>query len=334
MTMKRKNNIALLDCFMRGETSPEEERILLEWFRDPTSKEEIFSFYRQKWEEAPDVELPAEMQGRMFMQIMNKVEETEQNRTIPVRKVIFTRWFSYAAAIILCIGVGIAPYLYMQQTSPIAQIYTVTAEKGQRAGVTLPDGTKVWLNSHTEIKYGSDYGSEERMVSLSGEAYFEVAKDKEHRFVVKAGKLEVEALGTSFNVKAYEEDDKIAATLFSGSIRAYTGNNSVLLSPGEQVLYDPASNFLQVEKQNNISYARMWRDNELAFNGETLSEIAVVLNRIYNVQVEFESEKIKTHSFCGVIKNNSLDNVIEIISLTAPITYRSVGDTIILSEKH
>jgi len=77
----------------------------------------------------------------------------------------------------------------------------------------------------------------------------------------------------------------------------------------------------------------MWRDNELAFKGETLYDIAIRLNRIYNVQVEFKSEKIKQYRFSGVIKNNSLDNVIEIISLTAPILYEAKEDTIILSEK-
>lgn len=80
------------------------------------------------------------------------------------------------------------------------------AEKGQRASVMLPDGTKVWLNSHTQISYNSNYGMKDRVVALAGEAYFEVAKDKDHRFIVKTGDMEVEALGTSFNVKAYKED--------------------------------------------------------------------------------------------------------------------------------
>ena len=88
-----------------------------------------------------------------------------------------------------------------------------------------------------------------------------------------------------------------------------------------------------VERPTNSSYARMWRNDELAFESETLEDIAVLLNRMYNVQVNFDSERIKRYRFSGVIKNNSLDNIFEIISLTAPILYGSEGDTITLREK-
>lgn len=327
--MKENVNIALLDRFMKGETSAEEEQQLLDWFRRSSSRDEILDFYRHRWEESKDGVLTEETLERMFHQIKSRMYVLEPRR-FPWRN-----YLKYAAAVILIVGVGIASHLFTRHSLVVEEKqYVVEAEKGQRASVTLPDGTKVWLNSHSEIKYSSDYGNKERTVSLSGEAYFEVAKDKEHRFVVKAGKLEVEALGTSFNVKAYKEDRKATATLFSGSVRVCAGNHSVVLSPDQQALYNSQNNQLRIDKGGNFSYARMWRDNDLVFNGETLSEVAVMLNRMYNIQIVFESEKIKQYSFCGVIKNNSLDNVIEIISLTAPIIYRSQGDTIILSEKH
>ena len=212
------------------------------------------------------------------------------------------------------------------------QAHVVSADRGQRASLTLPDGTQVWLNSHTHITYDSDYGKKERSVLLSGEAYFEVAKDKKHRFIVKAGDLEVEALGTAFNVKAYDEDKELTATLFEGSIRAVAENETAVLSPDQHVRFDKASRRLFIEKPTNSSYARMWRNDELAFDGETLSEIAVLLNRIYGVNIRFASENIKDYKFYGVIKNNSLENVIELISLTVPILYEIRQDTIVLSE--
>lgn len=209
----------------------------------------------------------------------------------------------------------------------------VLADNGQRASVVLPDGTKVWLNSHTKLNYKSDYGVKERSVSLSGEAYFEVSKDTLRRFLVNAGDMEVEALGTAFNVKAYEEDDEVVTTLFEGSVRTAVGKEFVILSPDESAVFNKSSHILSVNHPTNASYARLWRTNELAFSGESLEEIAVLLNRMYNVEVRFLSNKIKGYSFSGVIRNNSLDNVFEIISLTAPITYVSVGDTIYLNEK-
>ena len=107
----------------------------------------------------------------------------------------------------------------------------------------------------------------------------------------------------------------------------------MILSPDESSVFNKSSHILSVNHPTNASYARLWRTNELAFSGESLEEIAVLLNRMYNVEVRFLSNKIKGYSFSGVIRNNSLDNVFEIISLTAPITYVSVGDTIYLNEK-
>lgn len=237
------------------------------------------------------------------------------------------------AAVLLCVVVGLASHLYTRQSIVVVNEYLVEAEKGQKASVTLPDGTKVWLNSHTQILYDSNYGVEDRVIDLRGEAYFEVTKDKEHRFIVKVGDLDVEALGTTFNVKAYKEDNDVIATLFSGSIQATTEKQSVILSPAQQVAFNRKSKTLKVDNPENIAYASMWRDNELAFKGETLNEIAIRLNRLYNVQIEFKSENIRQYRFSGVIKNNSLDNVFEIISLTSPIMYESLGDTIILSER-
>lgn len=329
--------IVLLDRFMRGETSQEEEKQLLAWFRGAVSREELFTFYKQKWEKVQHEDLSAEVQGRMYLQIkarMHEVEEAGKKPDISIhsRRRLLFRWLPYAAAMLICLFVGLSSYLYVRQSAPASSEYLVSAEKGQRAGVTLPDGTKVWLNSHTELRYNSNYGIKERTVTLIGEAFFEVAKDTEHCFIVKAGEMEVEALGTSFNVKAYHEDDNYIVTLITGKIRAIVGNEIAVLTPDQHVSLNRKSNKLTVAETVNSSYACMWRNDELAFEGETLGDIAVLLSRMYNVQVEFRSERIKNYRFSGVIRNNSLDNVIEIISLTAPITYESRGDTIILSE--
>lgn len=330
--MKNGIHISLLDRFMRGETSPEEERQLLAWFRRADSRDEIVSFYRQRWQASEEGELTDEIQERMYRQIKARMQTVKPSEAVPRYRL--RTLFQYAAAVLLFIGIGIASHLYTRQSMVLdAKEYVVEADKGQRASITLPDGTKVWLNSHTQLSYTSDYGTKERIVSLTGEAYFEVAKDKDHRFVVKTDKMNVEALGTSFNVKAYEEDASITATLFTGSVRVNTSGGEVVLLPNQQVQYSRLERKLKVEMPDNSRYANMWRDNELAFESETFENIAVVLNRMYNVQIKFETEKIKQYRFSGVIKNNSLDNVIEIISLTTPITYKYRGDTIILSAK-
>lgn len=328
--MEESINISLLDRFMKGETSLEEEAVLLEWFRSTDGQKELSSFYRKRWEEVSDMTLPPEQQEQMFLRLKQQMRDTPSAATN--RRFSLTPWLGYAAAILLCIGI-VTSYLYKRSAPAAEKEYVVSADKGQRATLTLPDGTKVWLNSHTEISYSNTYGTKERLVSLVGEAYFEVAKDAGSRFIVKAGDMEVEALGTTFNIKAYKEDEDVVATLFSGKVRATAADAAVVLEPNQFAAYNRHTHKLIAQTADNVNYARMWRDNELAFEGETMEEVALVLNRLYNVNICFASEKAKGYRFRGVIKNRSLDNVIELISLTAPITYTSLGDTITIDEK-
>lgn len=335
--MDKKTNISLLECFMRGETSPDEEQILSDWLHSPEAEEQLSIYYQKTWQNS-DNELVAEVQGRMFEQVKSQMRNAtlELNRRKQKRMMRIKRLFQYAAIILLIIGAGIGGHLYtvsLTVPSTTDKNYLVQTGKGQRANITLPDGTVVWLNSYTQLHYNENYGTTRRIVSLTGEAYFEVAKDKEKPFIVETEGMNVEALGTTFNVKAYKEDSRIVATLFSGSVRVSSDKDNIILSPDENATFERSSGKLIMHKLDNSSYAKMWRNNDLVFNGETLEEIAILLNRMYNVQIVFKSERIKKHRFSGVICNNSLDNVIELISLTSPITYETRGDTIILDNR-
>ena len=326
--MERKNiYIELLDRFMRGELPAEQEHELRTWFKQPEVRELLFQHYRHSWTEAEGKELAAEIQNRMFRNIQSRIHAARERKMKQksVRKRLFRQWLPYAAAVVFLLGLTTFAHLYTtfadKTENYSSQIYKVLVDKGQRASVVLPDGTKVWLNSHTELTYNGDYGKENRQVVLSGEGYFEVAKDTASRFIVKAGEMEVEALGTTFNVKAYQEDRELITTLFEGKVRTSVGKDEVLLKRRMIISDDLAA------------YARMWKDNELVFRGATMEEVAVMLDRLYNVKVRFASEKVKRYRFSGVIKNNSLDNVIELISLTAPIMYKKVGGEIIIEER-
>ena len=349
--MEKNTNILLLECFMRGETSPDEEQILSDWLHSQEAKEQLSNYYQETWKGSNN-KLIAEVQGRMFERVKSQMHNAVQelNRRKQKRTMRIRRLFQYAAVILLIITAGIGGHLYtVSQTEPTVtdKSYLVQTGKGQRANITLPDGTVVWLNSYTQLHYNANYGATQRVVSLIGEAYFEVAKDKEKPFIVETAGMNVEALGTTFNVKAYREDSQIIATLFSGSVRVSSDRDNVILSPDENATFERRSGKLAIHKPDNSSYAisafkvavlgnedmSSLSEYDLVFNGETLEEIAVLLNRMYNVQIAFKSERIKQYCFSGVICNNSLDNVIELISLTSPITYETRGDTIILGNR-
>lgn len=321
----------LLDRFMRGETSADEDAKLLAWFRDSSSHESLYYYYRNRWEEAKRHKLPIEIQERMFRRICGSMPEARNVGTfqsLSHRTGWWLRWgLSAAAVIMFCVGLATMGYYYYRISEFGRQVYVVEADRGQRSSVVLPDGTKVWLNSRTQVSYQGNYGQKERIVNLSGEAYFEVAKDPDRHFVVKVDGLEVEALGTAFNVKAYEEDDEIIASLREGRVRTSVGGHVDILDSGQSLSYSKVSGKVELE-DDDVEYHLKWRENELAFRGETLEEIADMLDRLYNVNIEFDSENIKRYRFSGVIKNNSLDNVFELISLTAPIEYTKANDTI------
>jgi ferric-dicitrate binding protein FerR (iron transport regulator) len=329
--MKEPGRTDLLNRFLAEEASQDEKEILKEWFRSAAFSPDMEDYYRRQWERGKTAGMPYGQQQEIWRKIKTAIGGTQAPAA---KRFSFHRWMPYAAAAVLGLFAGIASYIYVgKETAKEVKEYTVLADKGQRSAVYLPDGTKVWLNSYTEIRYANHYGEDKREVSLRGEAYFEVAEDEHIPFVVHTDGMKVEVLGTSFNIRAYEEEKEIVATVFSGKVQASAGNRSAILHPGRQVTFHKTDRRLTTHTSGNPAYAQMWRSNELAFEGQTLSDIAVSLNRMYNVHVVFKSENIRRYRFSGVIKNNSLENVIEIISLTAPILYETRGDTIVLSEK-
>ena len=304
--------------FFDGKASREEKEAVRIWLESsPENEQELFK--------------EREFFDAMILSGSTKVAGMEK-KSRPFYRTVLLEAIKIAAVFAITVASG--TYFYKSEICKIGEaMNTITVPAGQRANLTLPDGTNVWLNARSEMRYPAVFTGNKREITLDGEAYFEVAKDSLNRFVVQAGDLAVEALGTSFNVKAYEEDNQAVVTLFQGKVKTSVGRDEAFLLPDQAVTYLKNKGQLKKSTLNDAYRACLWRNNELAFNDEALSEIAVLLNRMYNIQVVFKSEKVKALRFTGVITNNSLDNIIELISLTSPIIYTSKGDTIIIDEK-
>ena len=194
-----------------------------------------------------------------------------------------------AASVLLCL----ASWFVYDYRKP-ATMQTVSAG-ATISVITLPDQTKVTLNRYSSLTYPDCFKKGRREVQLQGEAYFEVEKDVRHPFVVKADPVEVEVLGTHFNVEAYPGDAEVKTTLLEGSVavRAPAENSRIMLSPGESAVYNRADKTLQEEKTGENDTATGWRDGHFHFDYLPLQEIARELSNAFHVKIRITDEDIK-----------------------------------------
>ena len=323
--------IDLLDKFYRGETSADEELMLRSAFENGDLTEKYLEgYYKRQWNTAEDSMDPLQ-QERIYEKVSAAIA-TENGKNKRVRH-FFTRVLTYAA----CLVVGMLCTLGLirhSQEEELSKCYSVITEKGQKTTIILPDGTTVWLNSGSCLSYDMSYDLKDRNVTLEGEGYFEVAEDSEKPFTVHLENYSVTALGTSFNISSYEEDTRITTTLVEGKVRIRSKEIDIQLTADQAITYDKIRNEYIKENEVQSYISGLWRNNELAVSpGTTLKELTVILERNYNIQFEFQDESIKKYKFEGVIKNSQLTNVLELISLSAPVKYSIRGNKVTLDRK-
>lgn len=198
--------------------------------------------------------------------------------------------------------------------------------------LVLSDGTRVWLNSETQLRYPVRFQGTERRVYLEGEAYFEVEKDEKMPFVVVAGQSAVQVLGTSFNIRGYTGEPYIYTTLVEGSVKLSCGRSSLLLKPDEQGTVDSQSGKLDKRRVDVRLYVS-WRDGRFVFENQTLEEIMNTLGRWYDVNVFFTSEQVKKALFIGNLKRyDDFDKIVKMLELTGVAHFEIKGNTIVISE--
>ncbi len=200
---------------------------------------------------------------------------------------------------------------------------------GQQSCVNLPDGTVVWLNSGSKFSYSCNFGKKQRLVKLDGQAFFDVVKDKNRPFIVKTKHLDVEVLGTAFDVMAYADEEVIRTTLVRGKVKVKISNKeSEYLEPGQACFYSVYSKKAQVKHVNTEEYTS-WREGQIRFNNETFENIARNLERKFNVLIIIENKMLAKERYTGeFMKEDSLKKIFEIFNLTTEFDYKINGDTI------
>lgn len=279
-------------------------------------------------------------------------------------RIFLIRGVSVAAvfAIVFFLGNFFSLTKKSNSSEPVAPVsYTeIKAPFGSKSEVSMPDGTHVMLNAGSKLRYRSDFNLSNRDVTLVGEAYFNVAKNIDLPLFVSAGNLSIKAVGTEFNIKAYEDEEIIETTLLEGKIEITQlgqteGDNKLIdLNPNQKAIYtretesfalsEVSDSNLSVTKPVNTIYNKTlispkadvdqvvaWTKGKLIIRGENLYNLSIELQRKYDVTFIFGDEEIKKFRFTGVLLDETLEQVLSVIKLTAPIKYYLKGKTVFLS---
>ena len=222
-------------------------------------------------------------------------------------------------------GKGMVTEEYNKLTTPVGGEYSLV----------LSDGTKVFLNADSELKYPVEFSDGKRIVDLKGEAYFEVHKDSLRPFIVRINGAEVTVLGTSFNVNTYGDDGQIYTTLVNGSVRVSSMKNKQeeILKPGMQSVMNVQSGLLTVRKVDVEPYVA-WREGRFVFRAMTLDLIMRQLQRWYDFEVFYQNSELKDYEFRGVIKRDmDLDKVLSVIKATTNVDFEVKGKVITIIKR-
>ncbi|WP_303180657.1 FecR family protein [uncultured Butyricimonas sp.] len=197
---------------------------------------------------------------------------------------------------------------------------TISTLTGMEYTLTLSDGTKVYLNAESKLCFPVCFKGAQRVVELSGEAYFEVAEDAAHPFVIKTHDISVKVLGTSFNLRAYEDEEVVTTTLTAGKVQVFDGRQFKDIIPGEQVVYEKAARTMEVNKVEVGRYMA-WREGKFVFRNERLEDVMKYLARWYNVRYEFMNEDVKNMRVGAKLNRyNNMNPIIEMLKKNPSIS--------------
>lgn len=279
------------------------------------------------------------------------------SRAVPVFKtrnsLNYNKWI-LAAAVLLCIlsaGLLIGKRTYMNADQTGALLYkTWKVPYGKTSRVQLPDGSIVKMNAGTILSYPLHFAANSRDVKLQGEAFFEVTKNPDRPFLVHAGNLTVKVLGTSFNVKAYDDDTDVETTLIHGKVQVMMDSDpdkQITLSPNEKLTVSKRfSNMKTAHLPGEVKYKLQtvsgaaatdhiyeiaWLSRKVAFNNESFAAVAKVIERKYNVKIVFQQEELKNELITGVFETEDLLRALHLLQMITAFNYEIKGDQIILS---
>jgi ferric-dicitrate binding protein FerR (iron transport regulator) len=240
-------------------------------------------------------------------------------------------WLRYAAAIVLLLNIGGLAGYFISEPKPEVPvsdtgIQKYTATKGSVSTLEFADGTKIWLNSGSELTYQENHKTNQRLAELHGEAFFEVKHREDFPLLVKVGQLTVRDLGTTFNIKAYPQEHTIETCLLEGKadILSSTGTSVVTLAPGESALYNSSDNQIKL-RLFEPTVLSGWRDGKFVIRDQRLEDIFREISHWYDVEFEFKNQALRDYRYTGNLKKSTTALlVLKMLQVTAKFQYKII----------
>lgn len=364
MQIKEDDIDKLILDYLDGSITSERLAILRKWLMTEANRNELHDIndiYLTSSLLSPHSDFDAHEAWAELKQKCISEQNKKQNNIQFIRRAL-----KVAAFVAVIISTAIFSYRYFDTKTTPNSYSEYNVPRGSRSHIYLPDGTSVWLNAQSTLKYSQKFGQENREVILEGEAYFDVVRNENSPFLVKARDAVVRVLGTKFNVKAYPEENFIETTVVNGRVQVKSpginneGQDEITLTANQKVKiirnekpveYSGTTNSTDsintpLEKAITISENKVtfspkieaqvytsWKDDQWIIERETLKELAIKIERRYNIQVKFNDSELEQYVFSGKLKDESLGQLLEALSVAAPIDYTINQKSIVLYKK-
>lgn len=322
---------------LANETSMEEEKALQEWISRSPSNEQQFLAYKKaftvtqqhlKTREHRDLDaIDVDAEWKTFTKTIH-AQSDNNIRTLEPAPSASSPWWRMAAAVLILITAGLIINYMMTKTSDVQVASTNNTKQ-----ITLPDGSSVTINRNSTISYAEDFGSENRTLSLSGEAFFDVAHNPDKPFIIEVKSGRIEVIGTSFNVQAYDSVDKTEVIVKTGVVKfsVPTLKQEIKLVAGDKGVFTKANPQLVSTANDDANYLS-WNTHELTFQEHDLRSVIATINKTYNVNITLQTAISDTCVVTVRFENQSLDAVLRVLENTLNLTYRRKGNQIEIIE--
>ncbi len=310
--------------YLTKNASPEEQASLLAWLEESEENRTYFRSLKDAYDLGHLESYMKDSQMKLeWNKLTEKIREVKSIRTISRFRSISYTFLRYAAVFLLgALCIQVFHNLNNRIEEELLVNTLVETGVGERSKITLPDGSVVWVNACSSVTYDNAFGQNDRVVTLQGEAYFEVAKDTLKPFMVQADRFTYRVTGTSFNVYAFDEDEEVSIALLEGGVTIEYDGTTHVLYPEQMFTYNKTSKEVTLSK-TNVNLLSSWRRGEFVFDNMTFDELVRRLERSYNVKFVFENQKIRKETFGGTLRNyDSLEMIMKVIQTGIPVQYR------------